>query len=95
MASCAMTGERGVMVAMAHGLCVCFFVCGETTKNKVGPKKGECDLVFKAHLGLAIGRVMLVVLLLNSSISILVLCCSCFSFIASNRNVNKFIRNSL
>ncbi len=30
----AMTGERGMMVAMGHGLCVCFGVCGETTKNK-------------------------------------------------------------
>jgi hypothetical protein len=33
-AACAMTGERGVMVAMGHGLYVCFCVCGETTKNK-------------------------------------------------------------
>ncbi len=32
-AACATTGERGVMVAMGHGLCV-FGVCGETTKNK-------------------------------------------------------------
>jgi hypothetical protein len=23
-----------MMVAMGHGLCVCFGVCGETTKNK-------------------------------------------------------------
>ncbi len=30
----AMTGERGMMVAMGHGLCVCFGVCRETTKNK-------------------------------------------------------------
>jgi hypothetical protein len=28
------TGERGMMVAMGHVLCVCFGVCGETTKNK-------------------------------------------------------------
>jgi hypothetical protein len=28
-----------MMVAMGHGLCVSFCVCGETTKNKVGPKK--------------------------------------------------------
>jgi hypothetical protein len=28
------TGERGMMVAMGHGLCVCFGVCGEATKNK-------------------------------------------------------------
>jgi hypothetical protein len=27
----ATTGERGMMVAMGHGLCVCFGVCGETT----------------------------------------------------------------
>jgi hypothetical protein len=40
-------------------------------------------------------RVMLVVPLLNSSISILVLHCSCVSSIASNRNVNEFICNSL
>jgi hypothetical protein len=40
MAACATTGERGVMVVMGHGLCVSFCVCGETTKNKVGPKKG-------------------------------------------------------
>ena len=33
-AACATTIERGVMVAMGHGLCVCFGVCGETTKNK-------------------------------------------------------------
>ncbi len=33
-ATCAMIGERGMMVAMGHGLCVCFGVCGETTKNK-------------------------------------------------------------
>ncbi len=30
----ATTGERGMMVATGHGLCVCFGVCGETTKNK-------------------------------------------------------------
>jgi hypothetical protein len=34
MATCATTGERGMMVAMSHGLCVCLGVCGETTKNK-------------------------------------------------------------
>ena len=33
MAACAMTGERGMMVAMGLGLCVCFGVCGETTKK--------------------------------------------------------------
>jgi hypothetical protein len=27
-------GERGMMVVMGHGLCVCFGVCGETTINK-------------------------------------------------------------
>jgi hypothetical protein len=30
----ATTGERGMMVATGRGLCVCFGVCGETTKNK-------------------------------------------------------------
>ena len=29
----------GMMVAMSHGLCVIFCLCGETTKNKLGPKK--------------------------------------------------------
>jgi hypothetical protein len=38
------TGERGVMVAMGNGYCVSFGVCGETTKDKVGPKNGECIL---------------------------------------------------
>jgi hypothetical protein len=32
------------MVAMGHDLCVCFCVCGGTTKNKVGPKKSQCIL---------------------------------------------------
>ncbi len=34
-------GERGVMVAMGHGLCVSLCVCGEATKNKAGPKKSQ------------------------------------------------------
>jgi hypothetical protein len=35
MATCATTtGERGMMVAMGHGLCACFCVSGETTKNE-------------------------------------------------------------
>jgi hypothetical protein len=34
MAACVTAGKRGMMVAMGHGLCVCFGVCGETTKNK-------------------------------------------------------------
>jgi hypothetical protein len=33
-ATCATTGERGMMVAMGHGLCVLLCVCGETTENK-------------------------------------------------------------
>jgi hypothetical protein len=33
MAACATTGERGMMVATGHGLCVCFCVWRETTKN--------------------------------------------------------------
>ena len=32
------------MVAMGHGLCVSFWVRGEMTKNKVGPKKVQCYL---------------------------------------------------
>jgi hypothetical protein len=47
MAAHATTGERGVMVAMGHGLCVSLCVCGETTKNKVGPKKRQCVLEHK------------------------------------------------
>ncbi len=27
-----------MIVAMGHGLCVSFCLCGETTKNKLGPK---------------------------------------------------------
>ncbi len=34
MAAHTMPGERGMMVAMGHGLCVSFWVSGETTKNK-------------------------------------------------------------
>ena len=41
MAAHTTTVERGMMVAMGHGLCVSFCVCGETMKNKVRPKK--CD----------------------------------------------------
>ncbi len=44
MAAHATTGERGMMMAMGHGLCVCFFVSRETTKNKVGPKNSQCFL---------------------------------------------------
>ncbi len=36
-----MPGERGMMVAMGHGLCVSFCVYGETTNIKVGPKKSQ------------------------------------------------------
>jgi hypothetical protein len=39
-------GERGMMVAMGHGLCVSFWVSGEMTKNKVGPKKLQCALEY-------------------------------------------------
>jgi hypothetical protein len=35
-AACAMTGERGVMVAMGHGLCVSFCVFGEAIKIRLG-----------------------------------------------------------
>jgi hypothetical protein len=37
-----------MMVAMGHGLCVSFWVSGEMTKNKVGPKKVQCDLLARA-----------------------------------------------
>ncbi len=33
-----------MMVAMGHGLCVSFWVSGEMTKNKDGPKKLQCNL---------------------------------------------------
>ncbi len=39
MAAHTMTGERGMMVAMSHGLCVCFCVCRVTTKNRLDLKK--------------------------------------------------------
>ena len=38
------------MVAMGHGLCVSLCVCGETTKNKVGPKKHDGALELLGHL---------------------------------------------
>ena len=31
-------GERGVVVAMVHGLCVSFCVCGEAMKIEAGPQ---------------------------------------------------------
>jgi hypothetical protein len=34
---------------MGHGLCVCFCVCGEATKNKVGPKRSQCVLELIYH----------------------------------------------
>jgi hypothetical protein len=49
-------GERGVMVAMGHVLCVSLCVCGEAMKNKVGPKKCQCVVVLITHPGLAIDR---------------------------------------
>ena len=33
-----------MMVVMGHGLCVSFWVSGEMTKNKVGPKKVQWNL---------------------------------------------------
>jgi hypothetical protein len=43
-----------MMVAMGHGLCVSFFVCGETTKNMVGPKTSQCVLELIDRVRLAI-----------------------------------------
>jgi hypothetical protein len=45
----------GMMVAMSHGLCVIFCLCGETTKNnKVGPKKVMVSWsIDHAHLAIA------------------------------------------
>ncbi len=51
MAAHTMPGEGGMMVAMGHGLCVSFCVCGETTKNEVGPKKSQCTLELIAANG--------------------------------------------
>jgi hypothetical protein len=42
------------MVAMSHGVCVCVCVYGETTKNKVGYKNGECFLELIDHVRLGI-----------------------------------------
>jgi hypothetical protein len=56
MAAHTTPGEREMMVAMGHhGLCVSFCACGETTKNKVGPKKviGPWSI---SHQGLAIDK---------------------------------------
>jgi hypothetical protein len=44
MAAHAKTGERGMMVVMGHGLCVCFVCVERLTKNKVRPKKSQCFL---------------------------------------------------
>jgi hypothetical protein len=45
MAAHTTPGERGMMVAMGHSLCVSLCVCGKTTKkNMVGPKKSQCIL---------------------------------------------------
>ncbi len=45
MAACATTGERGMMVLMGHGLCMCFSVCGETTKVRKRVKLLMCPRV--------------------------------------------------
>jgi hypothetical protein len=47
MAAHTAPGERRMMVVMGHGLCVSYCVCGETTKNKVQPKKSQCVLEHK------------------------------------------------
>jgi hypothetical protein len=51
MAAHTTPGERGMMVAMGHGLCVSFWVSGEMTKNKVGPKKVQCALEHRTSMG--------------------------------------------
>jgi hypothetical protein len=45
----------GMMVAMGHGLCVSFCLCGETTKNKLGPKNNDeiLELIDNARLAIA------------------------------------------
>ncbi len=59
-------------------------------------KAGDVMMTSSSQKGILLKkRGMLVVPLLNSSISILVLCCLCVSFIALNRNVNEFICDSL
>ena len=45
-----------MMVMMGHGLCVSFWVSGEMTKNKVGPKKVQCTLELKDAWPLARGN---------------------------------------
>ncbi len=42
-------GERGMMVTMGHGLRVSFWVSGEMTKNKVGPKKCNATWSLSPH----------------------------------------------
>ncbi len=44
-------GERGVMVAMGHGLCVSFWVSEVMMKNKVGSKKVQCILELIVQVG--------------------------------------------
>jgi hypothetical protein len=39
-----------MMVAMGHGLCVCFGVCGKTTKNKEERKMVEFPRAGKGEL---------------------------------------------
>ncbi len=46
MAACTTTGERGIMVAMGHGFCVCFCVSGETTKKKKRAKLAMCPRAY-------------------------------------------------
>ncbi len=40
----------GMMVLVGHGLCVFFCLCGETTKNIVGPKKEHSFLELLGRL---------------------------------------------
>ncbi len=43
----------GRMMAMGHGLCVFFCVCGETPKIRSDLKTGECDLELKARISVS------------------------------------------
>jgi hypothetical protein len=45
----------GMMGVIGHGLCVSVCVCGETKKNKAGPKKSDeiLELIDRVRLAIA------------------------------------------
>ncbi len=48
MATCNTTGERGMMVVTGNDLCVCFGVCGETTKIRKREKLSLYPRAFRS-----------------------------------------------